>query len=247
MKRRMKYAVLITSMLGIAFLSCKKEKHPAPYMGYDYFPDNVGHYVIYQCDSIIVNTLSIQIPPFDTFKYQIKEVIDSLYLNNQGQWTQRIVRYKRTDTTQAWSSIFTPEKVWTGNLLVNKTPPMAIRQEDNYKYIKLVFPMSLNEQWNGNAMNTIGTWNYQYTALNTPLTINGTHFDSTLTVAQINNPSLQGNQFYEEQYATGVGLIYKEVIDWQAGSLSLTAPPPINNAISGTVFYSETYLSSGNQ
>lgn len=245
MKRMMKYLLFI-GIAGIVFLSCKKEKQPNTYLGYDYFPNNVGHYVIYECDSIIFNPYdTVHHPQFDTFKYQIKEVIESLYLNDQGQLTQRIVRYKRNDNSSLpWSSIFTPEKVWSGTMLSN----MAIRDEDNYPYIKLVFPMNLNEQWNGNALNTIGTWNYQYTTLNTPATVNGVYFDSTLTVMQINQPSLEGNQFYEEQYAAGVGLIYKEVIDWNThDTLYFTKPPPLNKAAGGTILYTETYLSSGNQ
>lgn len=236
--------MLVAGILGLAFLSCKKEQHPVVYMGYDYFPNNVGHYVIYQCDSIVVNPFNGKTPPFDTFQYQVKEVIDSLYLNNQGQLTQRIVRYKRADTsTLPWSSILTPEKVWTGTLLSN----MAVRLEDNINYIKLVFPMSLNQQWNGNAMNTIGTWNYQYTALNTPAIVGGVRFDSTITVLQINQSSLLGNQYYYEQYATGVGLLYREVVDWSTSKFSFTSPPPIDSATSGTILYTETYLSSGNQ
>ena len=246
MKRRIKLLTLFASVFTVAFFSCKKKEYSNPYMGYDYFPNKLGHYVIYQCDSVVVNIFSKNIPPFDTFKYQIKEVIDSIYNNNQGQPTQRIVRYKRTDTTVSWSGISVPEKVWTGNLLSN----MAVRQEDNYQYAKLVFPMSLNETWNGNVLNTIGTWNYQYTTLHVPLTINGNRFDSTLTVFQQKDSSLQGYQYYFEQYAAGVGLIHKVVIDWSINGsnyLSFTAPPPVDSATTGTIFYSETYLSSGNQ
>jgi len=245
MKCILKYVMLVIGITGITFISCKKDQQQqaSSYMGYDYFPNNKGHYVIYQCDSIVADPLSNHTPPFDTFKYQIKEVIDSIFPNNQGQPTQRIVRYKRTNDSTPWTSIFISEKVWTGNLLSNN----AQRQEDNCRYIKLVFPMTLNETWNGNAMNTLGTWNYEYTTLNTPATINGTAFDSTLTVLQLNNPTLQGNQFYEEQYATGVGLVFKEVIDWSTNYLSLTAPPPRDSATSGTILYTETYLSSGSQ
>jgi len=246
MKTKLKYVLLFASILCIVIFSCRKEPQPTIYYGYDYFPTKVGHYVIYQCDSITVNLFSKNVPPFDTFKYQIKEVIDSIYQNNSGQPTMRIVRYKRTDTSMAWSNILTEEKVWTGNLL----PTQALRMEDNYNYIKLIFPMTLNEQWNGNAYNTIGAWNYQYTALHVPATINGTRFDSTLTVSQQKDSSLQGYQYYFEQYATGVGLVHKVVIDWNTdGSnfLSFTSPPLIESATGGTIFYSEIYLSSGNQ
>jgi hypothetical protein len=244
MKREIKYAVLVAGILAVAFLSCKKEQQQTLYMGYDYFPNNKGHYVIYQCDSIIVNPFKATYPQFDTFKYQIKEVIDSIFPNNSGQPTQRIVRYKRTDTTIPWTNIFTIEKVWTGTLL----PNIAVRLEDNYDYVKLVFPMSLNEQWNGNVMNTItGQGDYQYATLNTPAIVNGTRFDSTLTVMQYSAAGLDFNQYYYEQYATGVGLVYKEVVNWSTNNLFFTAPPPLDSANYGTIFYSETYLSSGNQ
>jgi hypothetical protein len=242
MKKRIKYVMLI-GILGFVFLSCKKEKQPVSYLGYDYFPNKVGHYVIYQCDSIIYDQYNPNPPHFDTFQYQIKEVIDSIY-NNEGQITQRIVRYKRYDTSSLnWSSIFTPEKVWTGSL----QSTMAIRQEDNNVYIKLIFPMSLNTAWNGNAMNTLQfPGNYTCTAYNTPATVGGVYFDSTITVLQVNNPSNVGNQYYVEQYAAGVGLIFKEVIDYQ-GSFAFTIPAPPDSAKSGTIYYTETYVSSGNQ
>jgi hypothetical protein len=248
MKKEIKYAMLLIGAACLAFVSCKKEQRQSPvYMGYDYFPNNVGHYVIYRCDSIIANPqISNIIPPFDTFHYQVKEVIDSLYLNNQGQLTQRIVRYKRTDSTIPWSNILTIQKVWTGTLLTT----MATRLEDNNNYIKLIFPLKLGEQWNGNAMNTLAfPGSYQYTALNTPAIVNGVLFDSTLTVMQVNQSSFLGNQYYYEQYATGVGLIYREVIDWQTdGNLypTSTSPPKIDSAKAGTVIYTESYLSSGN-
>ena len=244
MSGKIKYVMLVAGIFGLLFFSCKKEQQPVVYTGHDYFPNNVGHYVIYQCDSIIVNPFSKKTPPFDTFQYQIKEVIDSLFLNNQGQLTQRIVRYKRADTsTLPWSNILTPEKVWTGTLLSN----MAVRLEDNINYIKLVFPMSLNQQWNGNAMNTIGTWNYQYTTLNIPAIVNGISFDSTLTVLQQKDSSLDGYQYYVEQYAAGVGLIYRKIVDWQSTNLYFASPPPLDSANSGTILYTEAYLSSGNQ
>ncbi len=242
MKSKIKYTLVIVSVFGILFFSCKKESQPVVYLGYDYFPNKVGHYIIYQCDSIIFDPYSNKTPQFDTFQYQIKEVIDSIYPNNSGEPTQRIVRYKRTDNTIPWSNILIPEKVWTGNLFSSD----ALRQEDNYVYIKLVFPMTLNETWNGNSSNTLGDWEYKYTSLHTPATINGNHFDSTLTVLQRNNANFFQYQYYEEQYAAGIGMIYKEVIDYSDTSFA-SIPPPASSANAGTILYTETYLSSGNQ
>jgi hypothetical protein len=242
MKTKLKYSIFFAGILVGIFISCKKEQQPVLYFGYDYFPNKVGHYVIYQCDSIIFDPFKKSYPQFDTFQYQIKEVIDSIFPNNSGQATQRIVRYKRTNDSIPWTNVLTIEKVWTGNLL----PTMAKRQEDNNVYIKLVFPMTLNETWNGNAYNTIGQWNYQYIALNMPATINGTRFDSTLTVLQQKDSNFLNYQYYFEQYATGIGLINKVIIDY-SDTLFISIPPPSNIATGGTILYSETYLSSGNQ
>ncbi len=241
MKKRIAYAVLLLSLGGVLFFSCKKEQPAQVYMGYDYFPVKKGHFVIYQCDSIVFDSSKHTFPRFDTFNYQVKEVIDSVYNNKYGQPTLRIVRYKRTDTSVAWNNISAVQKTWTANLLSN----MGIRQENNNSYVKLVFPMSLNEMWNGNTLNNIGEWNYKYSALHTPYVITNVYFDSTLTVLQQKDSSLYNYQYYIEQYATSVGLIHKVVIDYK-DTLSHTLPPSTDSATSGIIFYSETYLSSGN-
>ena len=253
MKNKNKYRLLAISfcLLAITLFSCKKKEYAPIYFGYDYFPNTLGHYTVYECDSIIYNPYSAHKPQFDTTKYQIREVIDSIYTDNEGRPTMRVVRYRRPDSltkTVPWSNILIPEKVWKANLLSN----MAWRQEDNYEYVKLVFPMSLNEMWNGNSVNSLSAVNYQYTTLHTPYTLKinnstGTvHFDSTLTVAQQKDSGLDFYQYYFEQYAAGYGLIHKVVIDYAVSYLS-TIPPKVDSANSGTIFYSETYLSSGNQ
>ncbi len=248
MKRKITYSVLVVCLLSIVFFSCKKKEYTKIFYGYDYFPNNVGHYIIYECDSMVY--LGSGFGKI-TYRYQIKEVIDSLYNNNQGQPTQRVVRYKRTSDTIPWSNILVPEKVWTATLLSS----MAIRQEDNYQYVKLVFPASLNETWNGNNLNTLGAQNYEYTALNTPYdltTINtkqNIHFDSTLTVLEIKDSSFLNYGYYFEQYAAGIGMIHRIV---NVDTSSIFPPPGYSTpdtSLSTTrgVWYTETYLSSGNQ
>lgn len=247
----MNYKLFLTNFLRTSFIvyslslflfSCKKENNQGVYLGYDYFPTNVGHWIIYQCDSVYYNSFKSPKAGWDTINYQIREVIDSIYSDNEGRPTIRIVRYKRMagDSTP-WSSIVLKEKVWSGNLLSST----AQRQEDNYRYIKLIFPVNLNSQWNGNADNTLPAYNYQYTAVNTPASIGSAHFDSTLTVLQLNNSTFLEYQYYLEQYATNVGLVYRKVIDYSTDTL-ISNPPPFTSANSGTALYTETYLSSGN-
>ena len=236
-------------MLLIA--SCKKDKPVNVDLGYDYFPNRVNHYVIYNVDSIVVNQLSPNI--IDTFSYQIKEVIDSIYPDNTGRPTQRIVRYKRATDTSKWVI----EKVWSGNL----TTTTAERVEDNNRYTRLIFPPKVNATWNGNAANILGEMDYQYSNVDVAFSQGANFFDSTLTVIEDSNLNFVQHQFYFERYARNVGRIYRDVIDLQADSIIITdngIPFPLGhpNLVptqtllkklhSGSVIYSETYVSSGN-
>ncbi|MGP8215029.1 MAG: hypothetical protein ACLQQ4_05655 [Bacteroidia bacterium] len=263
-KRNITYFVLGLFM-ALAFLSCKKEK-PAPpvYIGYDYFPNNAGHWIIYRVDSMIVPFSSNTI---DTFHYYIKEVIDSFYTNNLGQRTQVIERYKATNLDSAWVY----QKSWTGNL----TSTEALRTEDGIKYVKLLFPVTANTAWNGGAFSSnaganavFPDWNqssFYYLSVNTPMTLNNQYFDSTLIVIQDTTPinsNFEWHQFYIEEYATNIGRIYKGIINLFDPNLSL--PDPITGQDSlyitsdfiylaqkgelqqGSLIYTETYVSSGN-
>lgn len=246
MKRKITYSILLTCLLSVVFFSCKKKEYTPIFYGYDYFPNKVGHYIIYECDSMVYLGKGFG---KITYRYQIKEVIDSIYNNNQGQPTQRIVRYKRKSDTIQWSNILVPQKVWTATLLSS----MAIRMEDNYQYVKLVFPASLNETWNGNNLNTLGgSQNYKYTSLNTPYdltTINTKqiiHFDSTATVAEQKDSGFDFYNYYFEQYAAGIGMIHR-IFYADSSSILFNLPPDTSLSTTKGVWYTETYLSSGNQ
>jgi hypothetical protein len=188
-------------MMISIFASCSKDNttpintDPA---GYGYFPIDTGHWVIYDYDSIALSPFSQ-----DTYKFQLKEYITSTFLDNTGQTTERVERYVKLNDTTPWRIL----NVWTANLHSND----AERVEDNARFIKLAFPVKLNATWNGNALNSIyPEWDYSYTAVDQPLTIGALHFDSTLTVLQVNNSNLVQQQYAVEQYAKGVGMIYKE-------------------------------------
>jgi hypothetical protein len=183
------------------FASCSKDNSstingdPA---GFRYFPIDTGHWVIYNYDSTALS-------PFGNvrYQYQLQEYIRSTFIDNTGQTAERIERYVKINDTTPWRIV----NVWTANLHSND----AEKVEDNVRFIKLAFPVKLSATWNGNALNNIyPEWDYTYTAVDQPLTVGSLHFDSTLTVLQVNNFNLVQNQYGVEQYAKGVGLIYKE-------------------------------------
>lgn len=223
------YCVLAASFFILLFAACKKDEPvPALNYGYNYFPNNIGHWVVYHCDSLVYDSFRDTVY---SYHYYLKEVINSYFTDNSNRQTQLVYRYYRDTPTADWQL----KKLWTANL----TATDAERVEDNIRYVKLTFPAQATApQWNGNALNTMMPWQYQYTAMDVPLTLNNTPFDSTLTVLQVSNVNLLQDQLYEEQYARNTGLIYKAIID-------LTAPG-IGDTFNNGVKYFQTYVASGN-
>lgn len=235
---RLKKRILLFAGLALIFSSCHKDSVITIDNGYAYFPDKAGHYVIYDVDSIIHNDFTKTV---DTFKYQLKEYIESVFYDNSGRPTLRIERYKRTfknairDTTASW--------ILNNVLAANRTVSTAERIEDNQRFIKLIFPVNQKRTWNGNAYNTMNEWTYQYTSVDAPLTLGSLTFDSTLTVKQIDFENLVNKKYYIEKYAKNIGLVYKEVVD--VSSDSIIPFVPLMKRITKGVEYRMTVNSFG--
>lgn len=195
---KVSYIISLLIILLIAYYSCKRDTIKPLDVGYGYFPTNVGHWVLYQVDSTHYDSFSHG--KATHFHYQIKELIQSTFLDLSNRTTQRIERYETMDTIPTFL-----KDVWVSNL----TNIDAEKVEENIRYIKLVFPVTGNQTWNGNAYNTLGEQDYQYSNVNVPYTINGLSFDSTVNVIQGNDSNLVAVQNESEMYAKHVGLIYK--------------------------------------
>src|ERR1017187_2571577 len=211
-------AIIGVYIILVSLTSCNRDT-PNPstndIAGYRYFPIDTGHWVIYDVDSISINSINQSI--YDTFSYRLKEYIPSTFINNSGNLAERIERYVWDNSLQVWNI----DNVWTSNV----HPQDAEKVEDNIRYIKLSFPVSLNATWNGNALNSFyPAWNYTYTSINQPLTIGSLSFDSTITVLQIDSVNLINNYYGIEKYATGVGMIYKEfkIINYNISGSNIT-------------------------
>jgi hypothetical protein len=207
-------------IMALGIFSCKKDKPTVPDMGYDYFPNQVGRYVVYDVDSFYYDNFHINLTtykvPIDTFKFQLKEKIESIFYDNQNRPTIRLERYVKhyNDTLSYASMPWALRNVWAEN----RTATTAEKVEENVRYIKLAFPVTINQTWNGNAQNTLAEWDYNYSFFGLPRTVGSIHLDSVLQVNQFddNNSILTQRQLYTEKYARNVGLVYKQVIDVQS-------------------------------
>jgi len=195
----------------VVFLSCKKDNSVPEKidLGYNYFPIKIGQSLVYDVDSVAY----LQ-PSGDTIieKFRIKESIESLYKDNQNRDTYKLVRYKKKyQVGVSYDQMdWILQDVWS----VNLTTKTVEINEENQRFIKLIFPVEKNSTWNGNAQNSIGEWKYKYTDVHQPLSLNGLQYDSTLTVTQYKESTAIYYKNYTEQYAKGVGMIYKEVSDY---------------------------------
>ena len=204
-------------LLVILFIisSCKKESTDPLVIDKSYFPLETGRYILYDVDSTGYSSFDGSVK---VSNYQIKEELDSPFIDNEGNEAYRIIRSRRENDTSAWRTI----DIWSTNL----TDHTAEKVEENLRFIKLDFPVNLNKRWYGNAkiqtdsnQAYLDGWIYEYTSVNAPLTINGLSFDSTITVLQHDEENLIGQTIYIEQYAKDVGLIYKkeEQLETQPG------------------------------
>ena len=251
------FSILVLSLfLFSGLVSCKRDPAPAPDLGYNYYPDAVGSYVVYDVDSFSYdNTAGV-----DTTKYQLKEKIESIYNDNQGRPTIRLERYiKKYNKTIPYSAMaWKLRNVWA----VNKTLKHVEKVEDNVRFVRLLFPVGGDKRWNGNAQNTYEDEEYTYDFFDLPGGVGTLSFDSVLHVIQHDESSLVHKKYADEKYAKNAGLIYKQVIDvdsqpplqWSSGSVpyyqdSLTAfyAKDILDRISSGYYYTMTVRAYGKE
>lgn len=200
-------------IFSIFLFACKKDdKVTIVDLGYDYYPDNLGYFKIYECDSLVYHDA----PTSDTIEYffQIKEKIDSLLIDNQGRRQLRISRYKkliRINNFFILNPTFTLQDVWWAN----KTETTVEVVEENERFVKLAFPVQLNKTWNGNAYNTNPKLDYNYISIDEPLTLGTLTFAKALTVKQLySEATILYYKKYQEKYARSVGMVYKDILDY---------------------------------
>ena len=191
-------------------MSCKKKTEPADSIdiGKDYYPIALGNYVIYDADSIVYNDLT-----FDSthYKYRVKEKIEEEFTDIENKKAYRLIRYiKKFSSSISYDAMpWTVKDAWQVNM--NNTTLEVV--EENVRFTKLIFPIKQGSTWNGNAKNTIGEWEYSYSYIDNPESINSVSFEKVLKVTQKNFRTLISWQSYTEKYSKGVGLVYREIID----------------------------------
>jgi hypothetical protein len=236
-------------LLLLLLMGCKKDKE-LPDAGYGYVPDKVGTYVIYEVDSTVQDDNNNLYD--STYRFQLKEIVQSIFNDNSGRPSMRIERYKKwyNDTIPYSQMNWTLTDVW----YATRTAAQLEKVEENVKYLRMVFPVTEGKSWNGNAYNlTYESWPYVYTSVNVPEVINSFSFDSVATIEQINYSDFIMEKYSIEKYAKNIGLVYKKFRIMKKEQENLGDIPPYNDTTGlqapypdRAVFYEAKVIGYGN-
>lgn len=222
LKKRNNLFVLLF-FLTVVF-ACKKNKTETVNMGYTYIPVKVGSWVEYNVTEITIDT-AVNI--YDTVKYKLREVVHSIFNDNENRPTLRIERYWRQNDNDPWVI----KDVWTAN----KSSSRYEKTEENIKYVRLAFAVKEDHRWNGNVYNTLGEQIYKYIDLHQSKTINNLYFDSTVIVEHSKKLNFIQYENKFEVYAAGVGLVKKHDVELEISNFDST------QIKRGTLYYQTIY------
>lgn len=207
--KKIKMRIKLYFVLLIIISSCKPIVYEETNFFYNYYPLQINQVKEFFVTNIVHNSFGK-----DTTTYFLKEIITDYNINMEGDTVYTVERYWKVDSSLSYEI----KDVWTSK----KNLSAGYLNEENITYTKLIFPLSLNIYWNGNAFNNLGYQEYSIESLNIPFQLNNVIFDSSLTVIQNYKSNLLEFENSKEIYATGIGLIYKEDVQVEINSGNLS-------------------------
>lgn len=191
---------------------------------YDYFPLEVGKYIIYDVDSVTYDFSNVTTSYFaDTVYFQIREIVTDSFIDNENRTAYTIERQRRNEPTQPWEV----EEV----MYAVKNHLTLELVENNRRFIKMIYPPKVNQAWDGNSffdvtenivvagetVEMFKNWEYTVKSVDSTETIGNFNFDQVLTVQLADDKNAIELRFAQEKYARGVGLVEKtyRILDTQ--------------------------------
>lgn len=185
--------------------------------GYDYFPLEVGKFRIYQVDSVIFDP-QLRSVNIDSTATQVRELVTSSFVDNTGNEAFRIERSIRKTPNDPWRI--------TKVLVQSLDESRAFQVEDNLRRIKMVFPLNKGKVWNahvffdstdiiisvaGETIDLYKDWSWEVLEVGESIRLGDLELDEVATIQLSDSENLIELRKAVEQYATGIGLIYREM------------------------------------
>ncbi len=193
--------ILVTILIGISFLGCNKESDLSPIEGdFDFYPMEIGQYRTYWVEEIKFSLLDP-----DTSRYMLREVIADSIMNGNGVVKYLINRYVAVDSIN-----FELDSVWS----VHKIAQSVIVTENNVPYVKLIQPVNLSVNWNGNAFNTLTDRTYYFQSAGEVENVRVDLSSTELIDVIIEDipANLVNQDERRETFAKGIGLVQKDYV-----------------------------------
>src|ERR1043165_7581736 len=213
---------LLLAILSITIFSCKKPVDNTISAANQYYPLEIGRYVVYDVDSTIWTTFDCSNNERRSYCQMMYTVADT-FRDDQDRLSHRIeVRTRKADTTQ-WDvhSVF----------YATLTPASIEVVQSNYRFIKMVFPIEDGVNWKGNtyipaadADNMNYTeWTYIYSGKEKEYFNGKATFAKTVTVDEVDMgvnyqtddsvsaASYADRTYAQEVYGYNIGMIYRKI------------------------------------
>ena len=187
-------------VLLLVLFSCSEDVQEPENVGYEYFPLKMGNWISYQVDSVVHDDPS---GIHDRYTYQVKELVDSSFIDNEGELAYILKRFKRPDESFPWVL----SDVWT----TKRNNSRAEKVEENMRYVRLTFPVREQKSWDTNAENTHEMWDSEVVGVNNLFTINGEVFEDVCEVSMIDSKSAIDVKCGVQIYAADIGLVYYQL------------------------------------
>jgi hypothetical protein len=239
--RRRFCSYYILSFLIITIFSCNKSNPLVTDTPADYYPMQVGNYIIYRMDSLKYFNVGSQ---DSIISYHAKEVVDDTITDNLGRLSYRVIRYL-SDTNEI--------AAWTPSIAYMVTPlPGSVEVvENNLRFIKMVTPVQDGFNWLGNSyidtksdtspVPYMDGWNYTYSNTGKPFNVLMGTVPISVIVNEANSVTGLGDGSYtqtvfsEEVYCKNIGLIYKSFL------YSVYQSPNVEYPSGATIGYGLTF------
>ena len=227
----MKKTLILLLFISI-LISCgdsnKESVYPEPF---EYQPLKIGVWYIYDVDSITYNDFTTP-TTVDSFNFQLKEEITDTFTDQAGKLNFRLERSKRfyNDSIVFDSLTWKLTDIW----YITKDGKNIQRVEENNRYVSLLSPVKNKTIWDGNAFNSMDSWDYTYLNTEEPFDTYG----NTVTVNQLlfDDPLIY-YEFYEEVYAKGIGLVNRIRVNVESQDYSNPNIPVLNRIESGVQYF----------
>jgi hypothetical protein len=184
--------------------SCEGNEERPSLLIEDFYPLSKGFYLLYD-----VHETQISQNVETHLAYEMKMTVSDSFKNEADGYSYVVSRFKRVDSTSPW----TPLETWSAN----RTNEMLVIKEGNTSYVALTSPLFVNEEWNGNALNNLGSDGYKLESVESNFSSGDQSFENILTVIENDDPDLLVKYDVRKvKYAKGVGVVYveKEVLQY---------------------------------